>query len=116
MDWFIFFSDFFERDIIISLVEAVLFIFVVVISDYSESLEDVAEDSYCLDSGIECRLILRRNVFNSFFCFNDFLLSFLFVLFRIEFNVFFIEIDEEILVEIKFKVRLYIDVFFIDFR
>lgn len=116
VDWFTSSSDSPERDTTISLAEAVLPIPAVVISDHSEPLEDGAEDSYCLDSGTECRLTLRRNASNSSLCSNDSSLSSSPALSRTESNVSLTETDEEIPVETKPKVRLYIDVFFTDFR
>lgn len=112
VDWFTSSCDSPQRDTTISLAEAVLPIPAVVISDHSEPLEDVAEDSYCLDSGTECRLTLRRNASNSSLCSNDSSLSSSPALSRTESNVSLTETDEEIPVETKPKVR-YIDIFFL---
>lgn len=103
VDWFTSSCDSPQRDTTISLAEAVLPIPAVVISDHSEPLEDVAEDSYCLDSGTECRLTLRRNASNSSLCSNDSSLSSSPALSRTESNVSLTETDEEIPVETKPK-------------
>lgn len=107
VDWFSSHIDLSHKDptTSTSLAESVFSIPAVVISDHSEPHREGPEESYCPDSGTECRLTLRRNASSSSLCSDDSSLSSSPALSRTESNLSLTETDEEI-PEIKPKVSV----------